>query len=662
MLDRTKVSAILTAVKQHNYIRRMKHLLHNNYSVLPAAALMIIVTFLIISDVSGLTLRGGSTGIKNKKNLHHHHRSLEEEPTSSCGNAVTATYETVDTDYDHIFGQTYTNCVVPADETQSERGSTTVTMELYQDVVICDLDVYIDISHTWSGDLEVTLIGPDGTTQAVLVADECDYSDNMVELFDDEAAVSISDNSAYCDDGGGSLIPQTPLSVFDNTSARGTWTLLVTDDATGDSGYLNEWKLMIQTGTCSMAPSSAPSQAPSTAPSTSPSTSPTPDPCSDEAVETTWVDTANTDYDYVFGVSHNTGCTAVSPEGETSGTSTITMDIEENVYICGLDVYLDIEHTYSGDLEVSLVGPDGTTSAMLIDNMCLNTDNIVETFSDGGVDIAEDWNTYCQDGGENAVKPASPLNAFDGLYTQGTWNLVITDTHIDDTGYFNEIQLMVTECAPGFVFSTEPSTAPSDVPSSSPSSSPSQHPSLAPSASPSMESSMAPSSAPSTSPIEMVSSAPSSSPSMQPSATPSAAPSASPVEADSMQPSSTPSSEPSASPVEIDSNSPSAAPSAEPSRTRKDTDGDGIFDRRDACPRTGLDQAVFADESHTINSDGCAIDDLCPCDGSYATGLDYRNCISNAVDSFVEQGLLNRRQRQTCNNRAEAMMSCATSN
>ncbi len=126
--------------------------------------------------------------------------------------------------------------------------STTITIA--DDFDITDLNVNLDITHTWVGDLIVTLESPAGTS-AVLIdrmgttsgGVGCSSNDLMITL-DDEATSPIEDE---CQPGppaaSGSFTPNNPLSAFDGESTMGDWILTISDNAGGDTGTLNTWGL-----------------------------------------------------------------------------------------------------------------------------------------------------------------------------------------------------------------------------------------------------------------------------------------------------------------------------------------------------------------------------------------------------------------------------------
>ena len=66
------------------------------------------------------------------------------------------------------------------------------------------------------------------------------------KIFDDEATKAISSGLAPFK---GSFKPDTTLSVFDGSNAKGIWTLTVEDKARGDIGKLNKWAISLSGST-----------------------------------------------------------------------------------------------------------------------------------------------------------------------------------------------------------------------------------------------------------------------------------------------------------------------------------------------------------------------------------------------------------------------------
>jgi len=116
------------------------------------------------------------------------------------------------------------------------------TINIPDSFTINDVNMNIDIEHTWTGDITLTLEHPDGTQ--VIVFDDADgcSGDNMFDTYDDESA-----NPLDCQAGTGDAfpladyIPSNALAAFDGKDSAGVWTLFVEDDAGGDTGILNSW-------------------------------------------------------------------------------------------------------------------------------------------------------------------------------------------------------------------------------------------------------------------------------------------------------------------------------------------------------------------------------------------------------------------------------------
>jgi subtilisin-like proprotein convertase family protein len=114
------------------------------------------------------------------------------------------------------------------------------TLSVAQPFAIADVNVTLNISHTFDGDLDILLISPANTT-VDLTSDNGGGGDNYAgTTFDDEAATAITAGVAPFT---GTFRPEAPLSAFDSQLANGTWTLRVTDDAGADIGTLNSWTL-----------------------------------------------------------------------------------------------------------------------------------------------------------------------------------------------------------------------------------------------------------------------------------------------------------------------------------------------------------------------------------------------------------------------------------
>ena len=90
---------------------------------------------------------------------------------------------------------------------------------------VSELEVWVDITHTWIGDLKVTLTSPSGTN--VLLHDRSGgRQDNLIKLYDIDTIPSIGE--------------------FISSTGAGTWTLSVSDNEGRDTGKLNAWGLRVK--------------------------------------------------------------------------------------------------------------------------------------------------------------------------------------------------------------------------------------------------------------------------------------------------------------------------------------------------------------------------------------------------------------------------------
>jgi len=123
---------------------------------------------------------------------------------------------------------------------------------------VMDVNVKVNITHTYVGDLVVFLVH-DGDTVKLKTRVASGYGescDNIYLFFDDEGSPwGSADNSGNCDRSNcvrpthpsGNCSGYLALSHFDGMPAAGDWTLLVSDNAAGDLGRLNYWGLCLTT-------------------------------------------------------------------------------------------------------------------------------------------------------------------------------------------------------------------------------------------------------------------------------------------------------------------------------------------------------------------------------------------------------------------------------
>jgi subtilisin-like proprotein convertase family protein len=154
----------------------------------------------------------------------------------------------------------------------------TATLNVPSSATISDIDVDFMITHTWQGDLAVKLVGPGGQSVDLVsrpgvappkftpgttagfgfLNDNYGNATAGASFFaDDQAPVNgIYDNNVgapgvgtatAADNVSGRWKPVQPLSVFNGTNQQGDWKLIVTDNAAGDTGTLDQFSLHITT-------------------------------------------------------------------------------------------------------------------------------------------------------------------------------------------------------------------------------------------------------------------------------------------------------------------------------------------------------------------------------------------------------------------------------
>ncbi len=222
----------------------------------------------------------------------------------------------------------------------------TSTINVAASQTITSVSVTVGITHTYQGDLEVALIGPDNTT--VLLHNRTGAgADNINTTY------NITTRSAQA------------LSAFTGKNTSGAWKLRVRDLGAADTGTLNSWKITFN--------------------------------------------------------GYSTAAPAVAiPDNNTTGV-TGTINVTATGTVTSLSVRVAITHTYQGDLEVALIGPDNTT-VLLHNRTGAGTDNIITVYAD-------------------LTAPNQALSAFTGKATNGAWKLRVRDLAATDTGTFTSWEL-----------------------------------------------------------------------------------------------------------------------------------------------------------------------------------------------------------------------------
>lgn len=138
---------------------------------------------------------------------------------------------------------TYTNSTAlaipdgPAPNTSGAVVSNTISVPVSG--TLSDVNISLNVSHTWPNDLIIGINHPD-TTQDLVWNRSCGSNDNFnIVLSDGSPTFSCVANMT------GTFSPASPLSVFNGLPSNGTWTLLAADYYNGDTGTVNSWSVEV---------------------------------------------------------------------------------------------------------------------------------------------------------------------------------------------------------------------------------------------------------------------------------------------------------------------------------------------------------------------------------------------------------------------------------
>ncbi len=123
-------------------------------------------------------------------------------------------------------------------------------ISISDDRQLVNLSIYLDISHSWVGDLVITLSNT-RTGEKISVLDRpgvpnsqygC-QNNNIISILDDAAAQPAENKCASAPAISGIFLPNEELSSFTGRGVAGTWKLNVSDHSPNDDGWLNHWCL-----------------------------------------------------------------------------------------------------------------------------------------------------------------------------------------------------------------------------------------------------------------------------------------------------------------------------------------------------------------------------------------------------------------------------------
>jgi subtilisin-like proprotein convertase family protein len=299
------------------------------------------------------------------------------------------------------------------------------------DGFVWDLDVKTSITHTMSSDLDITLTSPMGFT-ATLTTDNGGFADMFDgTLWDDQADPGGQVPYAGSNDGlvtdrvylpgvvAPTLVPEESLagpslwaSLVGEEGGNGVWTLTISDDMAFNGGMLDSWSLIFTT------------------------IEEFPD---DVSMQT---------------LTNNTPVTIQNAAPNTVSSGIAVPDALLPGKILLLQVQMDLAHTESADLDVTLQSPAGTVVTLTTDNGHVFDDVFRHvTFSDvadgDGVvpytsnDGLVTDHAYVDTVSAGDLAPEESLAAFSGESAGGTWVLTIHDDMAGNGGMLHSWALEI---------------------------------------------------------------------------------------------------------------------------------------------------------------------------------------------------------------------------
>ncbi|WP_264520104.1 S8 family serine peptidase [Flavobacterium sp. N1994] len=165
-------------------------------------------------------------------------------PSNNCGagiasNATISTFTTGVLTCDQSFTATdYSNATIAS----VANSSASVPLTITGGYTIGDINVNIDITHTYVQDMTISLQGPAsiGSPVVILLKEPCGANPNINCTMDDSGGVpTCTTNPAI----SGLIAPFDSLSSLNTLPADGEWTLLVDDPYNGDGGTINSFSI-----------------------------------------------------------------------------------------------------------------------------------------------------------------------------------------------------------------------------------------------------------------------------------------------------------------------------------------------------------------------------------------------------------------------------------
>ena len=139
---------------------------------------------------------------------------------------------------------TYDSSDIPKQIPDNNTEGIISTINVQDDFTVTDVNVIVDITHSWVWDMQIYLEAPNGA-EVLLYDRSCGSSslqrENVNATFDDAAASFVCNTTAPAI--AGVTKSNNQLSTLNGISSQGDWKIRVVDNSTGDIGTINNWSI-----------------------------------------------------------------------------------------------------------------------------------------------------------------------------------------------------------------------------------------------------------------------------------------------------------------------------------------------------------------------------------------------------------------------------------
>ena len=141
----------------------------------------------------------------------------------------------------YTVNSTCNNYTITPNEAIPDNASTflTHTLNVPTSAAITDVNLAVNLTHTYISDITLAMLSPQGT-QVTVFSGACTSNNNINATFDDNGSPIVCAPNIT-----GNIIPVQPLFSLNGENPNGTWTFGVIDSANLDTGTINSYTLTV---------------------------------------------------------------------------------------------------------------------------------------------------------------------------------------------------------------------------------------------------------------------------------------------------------------------------------------------------------------------------------------------------------------------------------